>query len=80
MEEIKTTVSEIANLVTLLLVQKEELEERKEIDPSNESITKTLLAIKQLSKKLDRILGYKEPKASEELEMEICESEGLTSD
>jgi hypothetical protein len=61
MEEIKFTINEIENLVVLLLVQKEKLEERKEIDPSNGSISKTLLAIKQLSKKLDTDLSSKGP-------------------
>jgi hypothetical protein len=75
MEEIKITINEIENLVVLLLVQKEKLEERKEIDPSNGSISKTLLAIKQLSKKLDTVLSSKGPKVSEELEMEVCENE-----
>jgi hypothetical protein len=74
MEEIKITINEIENLVVLLLVQKEKLEERKEIDPSNGSISKTLLAIKQLSKKLDTVLSSKGPKVSEELEMEVCEN------
>lgn len=80
MEEIKITINEIENLVVLLLVQKEKLEERKEIDPSNGSISKTLLAIKQLSKKLDTVLSSKGPKVSEELEMEVCENEWLISD
>ena len=75
MEEIKITINEIENLVVLLLVQKEKLEERKEIDPSNRSISKTLLTIKQLSKKLDTVLSSKGPKVSEELEMEVCENE-----
>jgi len=75
MEEIKITINEIENLVVLLLVQKEKLEERKEIDPSNGSISKTLLAIKQLSKKLDTVLSSKGPKVSEEIEMEVCENE-----
>ena len=75
MEEIKFTINEIENLVVLLLVQKEKLEERKEIDPSNGSISKTLLAIKQLSKKLDTVLSSKGPKVSEEPKMEVCENE-----
>ena len=74
MEEIKITINEIENLVVLLLVQKEKLEERKEIDRSNGSISKTLLAIKQLSKKLDTVLSSKGPKVSEEIEMEVCEN------
>ncbi len=75
MEEIKITINEIENLVVLLLVQKEKLEERKEIHPSNGSISKTLIAIKQLSEKLDTVLSSKGPKVSEELEMEVCENE-----
>jgi hypothetical protein len=71
MEEIKTTISEIENLVTLLLVRTESLEERKEVDSSEWFISRTLIAIKQLNKKLDTILGSKELKAPEELGMEI---------
>ncbi len=74
MEEIRTKVTGIGSLVVLLLVHKEELEDRKEVDPSNGSISKTLLAIKQLSRKLEIILGNKEPKAPEELEMEGYEN------
>jgi hypothetical protein len=74
MEEIRTKVKGIRNLVVLLLVHKEELEDRKEVDPSNGSISKTLLAIKQLSKKLETILDNKEPRTSEELEIEVCKS------
>ncbi len=65
MEEIRTTTSEIENLVTLLLVQKESLEEGQEVDTSKWFISKTLITIKQLSKKLDTILGSKAPKTSE---------------
>jgi hypothetical protein len=59
MEEIKTTISEIENLATLLLVQRESLEEGKEVDSSKWFISKTLIAIKQLNKKIDTILGSK---------------------
>ena len=59
MEEIKIRVGELERLVVFLLIQKERLEERKEIDPSKGSIHKTLLAIKQLNKKLETILGNK---------------------
>ena len=72
MEEIRTTTSEIENLVTLLLVQKESLEEGQEVDTSKWFISKTLIAIKQLNKKLDTILDGKAPKTSEELETEVC--------
>ena len=56
MEEIRTTTNEIENLVTLILVQKESLEEGQEVDTSKWFISKTLIAIKQLNKKLDTIL------------------------
>ena len=72
MEEIRTTTSEIEDLVTLLLVQKESLEEEQEVDTSKWLISKTLIAIKQLNKKLDTILDSKAPKTSEELETEVC--------
>jgi hypothetical protein len=75
MEEIRTTTSEIEDLVTLLLVQKESLEEGQEVDTSKWSISKTLIAIKQLNKKLDTILDSKAPKTLEELEAEVCKSE-----
>jgi hypothetical protein len=71
MEEIRTTTSEIEKLVIVLLVQKERLEENKETDPSRGSIHKTLLAIKQLSKKLETVLDNKKLRTTEELEMEI---------
>ena len=60
MEEIITKIGEIERLVVLLLIQKEKLEEREEADPSKGSIHRTLLAIKQLNKKLETILGNKE--------------------
>jgi len=72
MEEIRTTTSEIEDLVTLLLVQKESLEEGQEVDTSKWLISKTLIAIKQLNKKLDTILDSKAPKTLEELEAEVC--------
>ena len=75
MEEIRVKISEIERLVVLLLIQKERLEERKGIDPSKESIHKTLLAIKQLNKKLETILGNKKLRTPEELEMEACKNE-----
>jgi hypothetical protein len=71
MEEIRTTTSEIENLVIALLVQKERLEENKEADPSKGSIHKTLLAIKQLNKKLGIILGNKKLRTTEELKIEV---------
>jgi len=70
MEEIKVRVGELERLVVFLLIQKERLEERKEIDPSKGSIHKTLLAIKQLNKKLETILSNKKLITPEELEME----------
>ncbi len=75
MEEIKTIISEIEDLVTLLLAQKESLEEREEVDPSKGSIHKTLLAIKQLNKKLEAILDNEKLRTTEELKMEVCENE-----
>ena len=71
MEGIRTTTSEIENLVIALLVQKERLEENKETDPSKGSIHKTLLAIKQLNKKLEIILSNKKLRTTEELKMEV---------
>ncbi len=75
MEEIRTTTSEIEDLVTLLLVQKESLEEGQEVDTNKWLISKTLIAIKQLNKKLDTILGSKAPKTLEELEAKVCKNE-----
>ncbi len=75
MEKVRAITSEMENLIALLLAQKEKLKEMKEVDSSNGSISKTMLAITQLGKKLDTILGNKEPRASEELEMEVCENE-----
>ena len=79
MEEIRTTTSEIENLVTLLLRQKESLEEGQEVDTSKWFIPKTLLAIKQLNKRLDTILGNKKPRTPEKLEIEVCKNELPTS-
>ncbi len=75
MEEIGIRISEVERLVVLLLIQKERLEERKEVDPSKGSVHKTLLAIKQLNKKLKTILGSKELRTPEGLKMEISENE-----
>jgi hypothetical protein len=75
MEKVNTVTNEIEKLIALLLVQKEKLEEREEVDPSKGFLSKTLLAIKQFNKKMDTILSSREPKVSEELEMEICENE-----
>ena len=75
MEEIRTTTSEIEDLVTLLLVQKESLEEGQEVDTSKWLISKTLIAMKQLNKKLDTILDSKAPKTLEKLQVEVCKNE-----
>ncbi len=74
MEEIRNITSEIEDLVTSLLVQKESLEKGQEIDTSRWFISKTLIAVKRLNKKLDTILGSKEPKTLEILDKEICEN------
>jgi len=75
MEEIRTTTSEIENLITLILVQTESLEDREEVDPNKGPIHKTLLAIKQLNKKLEAILDNKKLRTTEELKTEVCENE-----
>ncbi len=75
MEEIRVRMNEIERLVVLLLIQKEKLEEREEADPSKGSIHKTLLAIKQLNKKLETILGNKKLRTPEELEIDVCKKE-----
>ena len=75
MEEIRVRINEIERLVVLLLIQKEKLEEREEADPSKGSIHRTLIAIKQLNKKLETILDNKELRTPEELEMEVCKNE-----
>ncbi len=75
MEEIIIKIGEIERLVMLLLIQKEKLEEKEEADPSKGSIHKTLLAIKQLNKKLEIILGNKKLRTPEELETEVRKNE-----
>jgi hypothetical protein len=75
MEEIIIKISEIERLVMLLLIQKEKLEEREEADPSKGSIHKTLLAIKQLKRKLEIILGNKKLRTPEELETKVRKNE-----
>jgi len=75
MKEIIIKIGEIERLVMLLLIQKEKLEEREEADPSKGSIHKTLLAIKQLNKKLETILGNKKLRTPEELEIDVCKKE-----
>ena len=80
MEEIRTTTSEIEDLVTLLLVQKESLEEGQEVDTSKWLISKTLIAIKQLNKKLETILGNEKLRTLEEMEIDVCKNERLVSD
>ena len=75
MEEIRIRIGEIERLVVLLLIQKEKLEEREEVDPSKGSIHKTLLVMKQLNKKLEIILSNKKLRTPEELEMEVCKNE-----
>ena len=71
MEEIRIRIGEIERLVVLLLI----LEERKETDPSKGSICRTLIAIKQLNKKLETILDNKKLRTTEELKTEIREKE-----
>ena len=56
-------------------MQKESLEEGQEVDTSKWLISKTLIAIKQLNKKLDTILDNKAPKTLEELETEVRKNE-----
>ena len=75
MEEIRVRINEIERLVVLLLIQKEKLEEREEVDPSKGSIHKTLLVIKQLNKKLEIIPGNKKLRTSDELEMKVRKNE-----
>ncbi len=74
MEEIRVKISEIERLVVLLIIQKEKLEERKEADLSKGSIHRTLIAIKQLNKKLETILDSKKLRTPEELEMGVCKN------
>ena len=75
MEEIIIKIGEIERLVMLLLIQKEKLEEREEADPSKGSIHKTLLAIKQLNKKLEIIPGNKKLRTPEKLEIKVRKNE-----
>ena len=75
MEEIRTVTNEIEDLVTLLSAWKESLEEREEVDPSKGSIHKTLLAIRQLNKKLEAILDNEKLRTTEELKTEVYEKE-----
>ncbi len=75
MEEIRIRMNEIERLIVLLLIQKEKLEEKEEVDPSKGFIRKTLLAIKQLNKKLETIISNKKLRTPEELEMEVCKNE-----
>jgi len=75
MEEIINKIGEIEKLVMLLLIQKEKLEEREEADPSKGSIQKTLLAIKQLNKKLEAILGNERLRMTEKPKTEVREKE-----
>jgi len=75
MEEIIIKIGEIERLVMLLLIQKEKLEEREEADPSKGSIHKTLLAVKQLNKKLEIIPDNKKLRTPEELEMKVRKNE-----
>jgi len=46
MEEIRVRMNEIERLVVLLLIQKEKLEEREEVDPSKGSIHKNFISYK----------------------------------
>jgi hypothetical protein len=79
MENIRTTVEEIQNLLKLLQTNQEKLVERGESDPSSGSTLRTIVAVDQLKKKLDIVLGSKESIKTESLEMEICENEQSTS-
>ena len=79
MENIRTTVEEIQNLLKLLQTNQEKLVEKGESDPSSGSTLRTIVAVDQLKKKLDVVLGPKESREAESLEMEICENEQSTS-
>ncbi len=79
MENIRTTVEEIQNLLKLLQTNQDKLVERGESDPSCGSTLRTIVAVDQLKKKLDMVLGSKESIEAESLEMEICENEQSTS-
>jgi hypothetical protein len=78
MENIRTTVEEIQNLLKLLQINQEKLVEKGEPDPSSGSTLRTIVAVDQLRKKLDMVLGSKENIEAESLEMEICENEQST--
>jgi len=79
MENIRTTVEEIQNLLKLLQTNQERLVEKGESDPSSGSTLRTIVAVDQLKKKLDIVLGSKENTEAESLEMEVCENEQSTS-
>ncbi len=79
MENIRTTVEEIQNLLKLLQTNQEKLVEKGESDPSSGSTLRTIVAVDQLKRKLDMALGSKESIEAESLEMEICENEQSTS-
>ena len=79
MENIRTTVEEIQNLLKLLQTNQEKLVEKGESDPSSGSTLRTIVAVDLLKKKLDIVLGSKEKIEAESLEMEVCENEQLTS-
>jgi hypothetical protein len=79
MEDIRTTVEEIQDLLKLLQTDQEKLVEKGESDPSSGSILRTMVAVDQLKRKLDIILGPKESVEAESLETGICENEQSTS-
>ena len=79
MENIRTTVEEIQNLLKLLQTNQEKLVEKGESDPSSGSTLRTIVAVDQLKKKLDIVLGSKENTEAESLEMGVCENEQSTS-
>jgi hypothetical protein len=79
MENIRTTVEEIQNLLKLLQTNQDKLVEKGESDPSSGSTLRTIVAADQLKKKLDTVLGSKESIEAESLQMEICENEQSTS-
>jgi hypothetical protein len=79
MENIRTTVEEIQNLLKILQTNQEKLVEKGESDPSSGSTLRTIVAVDQLKKKLDIVLGSKENTEAESLEMEVCENEQSTS-
>lgn len=79
MENIRTTVEEIQNLLKLLQTNQEKLVEKGESDPSSGSTLRTIVAVDQLKKKLDIVLGPKENTEAESSEIEVCENEQSTS-